>query len=50
MILSVKIEPSMNAKLAQDSRRTGLTKSVIVRHILATHYANAKQIKMQTVK
>ena len=48
MILTVEITKQLNEKLDRDKRRTGLSKSFIVRQILLTHYKQAKEIKVQS--
>lgn len=47
MVITVDVPKTMNSKLERDKRRTGLTKSFIVREILSRHYEQKKLITVQ---
>lgn len=47
MIITVDVPKTLNEKLERDKRRTGLSKSFIVREVLLKHYEQSKQITVQ---
>ncbi len=48
MVLTLQVPKNINEKLEKDKRRTGLSKSYLVRQILADHYGQEKTINVHS--
>ena len=48
MILTLDVPKALQRKLERDKKRTGLSKSYIVRQILMRHYAQTKQTVLRS--